>query len=125
MNGSEWMVLAGGLTAIAAVNWWFFGQRSAVAVSKNAQGDVASLTIRVQGGYAPDTIRLKAHEPAKLIFDRQEKSGCSEEVVFPDLQLRRFLPAFEKTTIEVPGLEKGTYEFTCGMSMLRGRLVVE
>ena len=125
MNTTDWIVLASGITAIAGVNWWFFAPHGAAAVGGSADGDVATLGITVKGGYSPDTIRLKAHDPVKLIFDRQERSSCSEEVVFPDLQLRRFLPAFEKTTVEVPGLEKGTYEFTCGMSMLRGRLVVE
>ncbi|MGQ0814367.1 MAG: cupredoxin domain-containing protein [Gemmatimonadota bacterium] len=39
--------------------------------------------------------------------------------------MRRFLPPHEKTTIEVRPEKPGTYEFTCGMSMLRGRLVAE
>jgi plastocyanin domain-containing protein len=61
----------------------------------------------------------------RLVFDRQETSGCSEEVVFPDFGIRKFLPAHRQTTIEITPERAGSYEFTCGMSMLRGRLTVE
>jgi len=60
-----------------------------------------------------------------LVFDRQETSGCSEEIVFPDFNIRRFLPANERTVIELTPASPATYEFTCGMSMLHGRVVAE
>ena len=63
--------------------------------------------------------------PVRLVFDRQETSGCSEEVVFPDFGIRKFLPTGQKTTIEVTPPTAGRYAFTCGMSMLRGTLVAE
>lgn len=118
MTGAEWGVLAGGMTAIAAVNWWFFG-----AQERGVQGQ--QVTIEVKGGYSPATIRVKAGEPVRLIFDRQETNSCSEEVVFPDFSVRRFLPPNEKTVVELRPEKPGTYEFTCGMSMLRGRIVAE
>ncbi len=61
----------------------------------------------------------------RLVFDRREDSSCSEEVVIPDFGIRRFLPAHEKTTVELTPESAGRYPFTCGMSMLRGTLVVE
>ena len=70
-------------------------------------------------------MRVKQGIPLRLVFDRQETSGCSEEVVFPDFGVRKFLPAHRKTVVELKPERAGTYEFTCGMSMLRGRLVVE
>jgi plastocyanin domain-containing protein len=45
--------------------------------------------------------------------------------VLPDFGIRRFLPAFQKTTVELTPDREGSFEFTCGMSMLRGRLVVQ
>ena len=36
-----------------------------------------------------------------------------------------YLPAGERTAIELTPPAPGTYEFTCGMGMLRGRLVAE
>jgi plastocyanin domain-containing protein len=79
----------------------------------------------VHGGYDPPRLRLRANRPIRLVFDRRETGGCSEEVVFPALELRRFLPPFQKTTVELEPPPAGRYEFTCGMSMLHGRLEVE
>ena len=61
----------------------------------------------------------------RLTFDRQETSGCSEEVVLGDFGIRKFLPAHQQTAVEFTPEKTGTYEFTCGMSMLRGKIVVE
>jgi plastocyanin domain-containing protein len=59
------------------------------------------------------------------VFDRKDSSSCSEEVVFPDFGVRKFLPTGEKTTIEITPPKPGRYEFMCGMSMLRGTLIAE
>ena len=45
--------------------------------------------------------------------------------MFPAFGLRRFLPALEKTTLEITPPSPGTYDFTCGMGMLHGRLIAE
>jgi plastocyanin domain-containing protein len=73
----------------------------------------------------PSGIRVKKGRPVRLVFDRRETSSCSEEIVFPDFGVRKFLPAFEKTAVEFTPEEAGTYDFTCGMSMLHGKLTVE
>ena len=61
----------------------------------------------------------------RLIFDRKDKGGCSEELVFPDFGIRRFLPTGEKTVVEITPSTAGRYEFMCGMSMLHGAVVAE
>jgi plastocyanin domain-containing protein len=125
MNATDWIVLAAGVAAIAWVNWYFFlGSRQA-ATATAGSGGVQEVTITVHGGYEPAEVRLQKGVPARLVFDRQETSGCSEEVVLPDFGIRRFLPAFQKTTVELTPDRTGSFEFTCGMSMLRGRLVVQ
>lgn len=125
MNATDWVVLAGGVAAIAWVNWWFFlAKRPAARATAGASG-TQEVTITVQGGYSPAEIHLKKGVPARLVFDRQETSGCSEEIVIPDFGIRRFLPAFKKTVVELTPDRAGIHEFTCGMSMLHGRLVVE
>lgn len=125
MNTSDLLVILGGMTAILWVNWYFFfaGRRTAnAAVGK---GGVQEVPVRVAGGYDPASIRVRSGALVRLIFDRQETSGCSEEIVFPDFGIRKFLPPHRETTIELTPEKPGTYEFTCGMSMLRGRLIVE
>ena len=128
MNGTDWLVIAAGLGAAAWVNWYFFmagrGVMHAV-VAATGEAGAQEVRITVRGGYEPATIRVAAGRPVRLVFDRQETSSCSEEVVFPAFGLRRFLPANQSTTLEVTPPSRGTYEFTCGMGMLHGKLVAE
>lgn len=129
MTTTELIVLLAGLAAIAWINWYFFvaARTSGVTVSMApvAASAPAQVTIEVDGGYSPSVVRVKAGAPVRLVFDRRDNSSCSEEVVFPDFGLRKFLPTGERTTIEVTPPAPGTYNFMCGMSMLRGKLVAE
>jgi plastocyanin domain-containing protein len=125
MNATDWIVVAAGVAAIAWVNWYFFLAGRQAATATAGAGGVQEVTITVHGGYEPAEVRLQKGVRARLVFDRQETSGCSEEVVLPDFGIRRFLPAFQKTTVELTPDQAGSFEFTCGMSMLRGRLVVQ
>jgi plastocyanin domain-containing protein len=125
MNATDWLAVLGGLAAIAWVNWYFFLAGRPVATAATSAGGVQEVTIGVHGGYAPSQVRVRTGAPVRLVFDRQETSGCSEEVVIPDFGIRRFLPAHQKTAVEITPREAGSHEFTCGMGMLRGRLIVE
>ncbi|CAN5140447.1 cupredoxin domain-containing protein [soil metagenome] len=127
MPSTDWIVIAAGLGAIAWVNWYFFlAQRGiAAAVATTGSQGMQEVHIAVLGGYEPATVRVSAGKPVRLIFDRKETSSCSEEVVFPSFGVRKFLPAFQTTTLEVTPPQPGTYEFTCGMGMLHGKLVAE
>ena len=131
MNPIEWTVVAGAVAAIALVNWYFFvGGRTTVAAVATAAGAastgaVAEVVIVVDGGYAPNTVRAKKGERLRLVFDRKDDSSCSEEVVIPALGIKKFLPSGERTTIEVTPTEAGRIPFTCGMSMLRGTIIVD
>jgi plastocyanin domain-containing protein len=128
MNATDWIVIAAAATAAGWVNWYFFvaergGARATLAVA--GVGGAQQADIVVRGGYTPATIRVAAGRPIRLVLDRQDDSSCSEEIVFPDFGVRRFLPAFQKTTVELTPPAPGTYEFTCGMGMLHGRLIAE
>ena len=126
MDASEILVVLGGLAAIAWVNWYFFlAGRSAAAEARVGATGLQQAVIRVQGGYAPARIRLQAGKPARLVFDRREEDPCSEEVVIPDFGIRSFLPANQRTGVDLPPARPGTYAFSCGMGMLRGSLLVE
>jgi plastocyanin domain-containing protein len=125
MNATDWIVVAAGIAAIAWVYWYFFLAERQAATATTGSGGVQEVTITVHGGYEPAEVRLRKGVPARLVFDRQETSSCSEEVVLPDFGIRRFLPAFQKTTVELTPDRTGSFEFTCGMSMLRGRLVIQ
>jgi plastocyanin domain-containing protein len=124
MNATNTLVVLAGLAAIAWVNWYFFlAQRRAVTAAQS--GGLQQVEILVKGGYEPGVIKLKRGQPARLVFDRQETSSCSEEVVLPAFGIRRALPAFKKTAIDFTPKDAGTFDVSCGMSMLHAKLVVE
>jgi plastocyanin domain-containing protein len=129
VSPTDWFVIAAGLAVVAWVNWYFVlaerGVASVAAMPVAGAGDREQVDIVIRGAYSPATIRVAAGRPVRLVFDRQETSSCSEEIVFPAFGLRKFLPAHEKTALEVTPPTPGTYDFTCGMGMLHGRLIAE
>ena len=125
LGGIDWFVIAAGVATILWVLWYFFAAERAGATAAVSEGGRQEVEVTVQGGYTPATIHVKAGAPVRLRFDRKETSGCSEEVVFADFGIRKFLPAHQQTVIDLTPPKPGVYEFTCGMSMLRGRLVAE
>lgn len=129
MRPDQWAVLAGGVAAIGGILWYFFN----VPKSRGAEVPRASVndlgvqeaTIVVQGGYSPSEVYVRAGVPVRLTFDRRETSSCSEEVIIPDLKVRRFLTPNARTTVEFTPTTPGRFDFQCGMGMLHGKLVVQ
>ncbi|HEX7938919.1 MAG TPA: cupredoxin domain-containing protein [Gemmatimonadaceae bacterium] len=124
MNGLQWLSIAGGILAILWVNWYFLAPRRGVAAGVASDG-AQTVRIRVQGGYSPQTIRVKRGGPVKLVFDRQETAPCSEEIVLADFGVRQFLTPFKETVVTITPDKTGKFDMTCGMSMLHGTIVVE
>ena len=122
MDWTELSVIISGVALIALILWYFFGEREAVAASENA--GVQEVKITVKGGYSPDVIVVKENLPVRLDFYRDETASCSEEVIFGDFGIARHLPAFKTTTIVFTPNKTGEFTFTCGMNMLRGKLIV-
>jgi Cu+-exporting ATPase len=117
-------ILIVGLAALLTLGavWFFFGPRKTGRAS--VRDGIQVVTIKVQGGYSPDLIQVVRGVPLRLEFDRQEAGDCSSRVVLPDFKVNQVLPAYQTTSVEfVPG-EVGTFGFSCGMNMLRGRLIV-
>src|SRR5215213_2332199 len=77
------------------------------------------------GGYEPRVLKLKRGLPARITFYRADQNNCADEVLIRDFNIRKSLPAGEAVTIEFTPEREGEYGFTCGMSMLRGTLVVD
>jgi plastocyanin domain-containing protein len=119
------LVLLGGVAAIAWVNWYFFFTRRPAASASTGPSGTQEMLITVAGGYTPDLVRVKAGRPVRLVFDRRETNPCSEEIVIPDFGIRRFLPPDTKTAVEFTPDLPGVHEFTCGMGMLHGKVIVE
>jgi len=124
MDASEISVLVGAMAMIALVIWYFFGEREKVTAQVTGSG-VQEVKITVKGGYSPDVIVVKRGSPVKLDFYRDETASCSDQVIFGDFGIARDLPPYKTTAIEFTPDKTGEFTFTCGMNMLRGKLVVE
>jgi len=114
-----------GLLLIAAVQWYFLFSRSRKVPSLLRKSGIQEVKIRVKGGYDPDVVVVKKGIPVRLDFFREETADCSDTIVFGDFNIRKPLPAFQTTSIEFTPEKEGEYTFTCGMGMLRGKLVVK
>ena len=124
MDSTEIIVVVVGVAAIACVLWFFFGPRQRVSANVTS-GGVQEIQVTVKGGYSPDVIVVGLGRPVRLDFYRDEAASCSEHVKFPDFGIIRDLPAYKTTSIEFMPEKAGEFEFTCGMNMMRGKLIVE
>ena len=119
------IVTIAGLAAVGGIVWFFWGPRKEGYRAALTSSGYQEAMILVKGGYTPDTIVVRAGKPVRLSFRREESSACSEMVVFGDFGKSARLPEGEVVPVEFLPKEPGTYQFTCQMGMLRGRLVVE
>jgi plastocyanin domain-containing protein len=124
MDTAEISVVIAGTSLIAFVLWYFFGERERTAATLSESG-VQEIKVTVKGGYSPDLIVVQKNKPVRLNFYRDETAGCSEQVIFGDFGIARDLPAYKTTTVELTPDRAGEFTFTCGMNMLRGKLIVE
>ena len=113
-----------GVALIAGIVWYFFLSRKSEAGSASSGPGVQEIHVIVKGGYSPELIAARAGVPLRIHFRREETAPCSEEIVFPDFGIRRHLPPFETTVVEIPAPKPGRYVFACGMDMLHGALSV-
>ena len=125
MSFAEIIVTVLGLSLAAFVIWFFlFSKKKAKPAAESSQGFQEAL-ITVKGGYNPDVIVVKQNKPVRLNFLRQETDDCSERVLFPDFVKTAILTPFQTIPVEFTPDKKGEFEFTCGMGMIRGKLIVE
>ena len=124
MDSSEVAVVTGTAILIGVTLWFFFGPRTSTS-AEVAAGGIQEIKIIVKGGYSPDVIAVKQGIPVRLSFYRDETASCSEQVIFGDFGIARDLPAFKTTPVEFTPSKAGEFTFTCGMNMMRGKLIVE
>lgn len=99
--------------------YWFFLMKKEEVVSVTD-----SVDITVEGGYTPNTISILKGKTTKISFFRKDPSSCLEEVVLGDFKIRKYLPLNKKVTVQVTPDKKGEFNFTCGMNMFHGKIIV-
>lgn len=83
----------------------------------------AGLQIKADG-YSPDVIIAKRGVPLKINVTSDNDAGCATEIVFPDFNITRTVPAGKTDIIEILPAREGTFNFRCSMDMYRGKIVV-
>jgi plastocyanin domain-containing protein len=124
MDTYQILVTIGGVTLIALILWFFFGPRHATT-ARAASGGAQEVEVSVRASYAPDRIDVRAGQPVRIRFRRDDPNPCTDQVVFPDFGVVRDLPLGQVTTIEVTPPAAGEYPFHCGMNMVRGKLIAK
>jgi plastocyanin domain-containing protein len=125
MTPVQIFITLGGIALSLFIAWFFWlAPKGQTRVNAGA-GGVQEVAITVKGGYTPDIIVVKAGQPLRMRFTRQESSTCSEMVLFPDFSQSAKLPEGQEVTVEFTPDKPGEYGFQCQMGMLRGKLIVE
>lgn len=117
-------VTALGVALAVGVNLYFFSPRRATVVAPASVEGPQEARITVRGGYEPAVVEVRAGRRVRLVFRREEVEGCSDTVLMPEWGIVQRLPANQDTAVEFTPATPGEYEFTCGMHMLRGKIVV-
>lgn len=112
------VTIAGALAVV--FTYWFFLMKKEKRVE--VMGEV---NITVSGGYSPEVISIPKGKPTKINFKRIDPSSCLEEVVLGDFKIRKTLPLNQKITVEITPQQIGEYNFTCGMNMYHGKIIVK
>ena len=89
------------------------------------QASAQEQTIDVAGAFSPASVTIPANTPVRLHFRRSDQPTCAEEIVFPELNLRKKIAANETVTFDIPAQQARTLNFACGMDMLKGTVVVQ
>lgn len=90
-----------------------------------AEAHTRTVKIKVdKNGFSPSSIEAEAGHKLNLVFNRADKSGCGNVVVFPKLGIRKNLPVGKDVIVSVRPTATGTISFACGMGMYKGSIVV-
>jgi plastocyanin domain-containing protein len=75
-------------------------------------------------GFEPGAIDVATGVAVELAFTRKTDKTCATEISVPVLKLKKPLPLNEAVLVVLKP-EKDEITFSCGMNMLKGKLVVK
>ncbi len=88
--------------------------------------EIQAFTVKVtDGGYEPASLELKRGVTARITFVRESKTTCGTAVLIPDYDKKQELPLNEPVVIQLTPRKSGEFAFTCGIGMLRGKILVQ
>lgn len=93
--------------------------------TKMVEAHTRTVKIRVdKNGFSPATIEVEEGHKLNLVFRRADKNNCGGEIVFQKLKIRKALPVGKDVIVSLNPTEAGQISFTCGMGMMKGKIVV-
>ncbi|MDK6802778.1 cupredoxin domain-containing protein [Lactobacillus mulieris] len=110
---------------IGFIIWWFFIREVNDTALAKANQNKQKAQIVIQGGYSPSTLVLQKGIPAEVEFLQKDSTACLAEVRSAELALDKKIAPGEKVTIKVPTDQVGEYNYSCGMNMFHGKVVVK
>lgn len=109
------------ILAVAAVAAFF-----AASISFAGGSPVREIAVKVSGGkYHPPTVTVAKGERVRLNFTRDSKPTCGDVLLIPALGIRKEIPVGKVTSVELTAPKSGKLEWTCGMKMMKGAVVVK
>ena len=110
-----------------AFTYWFFLMKKEKALVVDSADSINSLQVDiiVDGGYSPEVISIPRGKTTRINFLRKDPNNCLEEVVLGDFKIRKHLPLNQKITIELTPQKSGEFNFTGGMNMFHGKIIVQ
>jgi len=98
----------------------------AQATPSSQQSQAQSVTVTLSDkGYQPDSFKLRQGVPARVTFIRKVEATCGTEIVLAEYKIKRELPLNQPVVVEFIPARTGEFKFSCGMDMLRGKIIVE
>lgn len=119
------LVSFAGIIGIIFTGWYFFGKKDEVFEATSTNSGQASVDILVKGGYSPSTVQVKKGKKTTLNFLRTDENSCLEDVVLSEFKIKRFLPLNKTVSVEINPDKIGSFDFSCGMGMFHGKLIVK
>ncbi len=101
--------------------FFYKNQNQAVISQDNMQTIEMAVTYN---GFEPNVFQLKKDVPVRWLIDGQQISGCTNQIIVPDLKITKDLVA-GLNTVEFTPTKAGKINFSCWMGMVRGQFIVE
>jgi plastocyanin len=97
-------------------------QPAATAAPAQSTFQTARMAVTSRG-YEPNTLQVKKGIPVRWVIDGRELSGCTNEIILPEYNIRKKLQPGENV-IEFTPTREGVVRFSCWMKMVWGKFVV-
>lgn len=90
------------------------------------EGDTEYQVVKIElsyNGYSPNVIFIKKDIPVRWIIDVKQMSGCTDEILLSDYDIRKKLDYGENVIEFIPD-KLGEIKFSCWMQMVWGKFIV-